>query len=114
MSDHAPSGRILDTEQTRAFVRKGKTRFSQLINDTEAGFPRPIVISGSRHGFFEDEVVAWMKAQPRVPIKEQKPSRQLPDFFTKAKIPGGPRGRPRKAQAEQAADTGAQQLAEGA
>jgi predicted DNA-binding transcriptional regulator AlpA len=94
MTDDAPSERLLDTQETRRLVKRGETRFSQLINDPDAGFPRPILLHGSKHYFVESEVIAWLRAQPRVPIKAKPAPKPLPEFWTKAgQGTGKPRGR---------------------
>jgi len=79
-------------------VKRGRTMFWRLLRDPEAGFPRPVITVGNKHGFVESEVVAWLRAQPRVALPKPSDPRPLPEFFAKAgQGTGKPRGaRPKK------------------
>jgi predicted DNA-binding transcriptional regulator AlpA len=79
MSDNDQSERLVYTDEARRRVGIGRTRFSQLVNDPTRDFPRPVLV-GTRHAFVETELVAWLRSQPRVPVKSAKPP---DDFFEK-------------------------------
>jgi|SRR5262245_38306531 len=70
-----PADCIRRTDEVRDMLGGiGKTRFSQLINDPEAGFPRPVKLNGVSHGFIVSEVVSYIRSRPRVePSKPLKP-----------------------------------------
>jgi predicted DNA-binding transcriptional regulator AlpA len=72
-----PRDRYLDTATVQRMIQRKKTRFSQLINDPEANFPRPIKVHARKHAFLESEVLDWMAKQPRVEMKPPSDTAKL-------------------------------------
>ena len=60
----------LDQIDPYEFVRqkygKGRTRFSQMVNDPDGDFPRAVRLNGTCLGFIRSEWVAHMRNLPRV------------------------------------------------
>jgi predicted DNA-binding transcriptional regulator AlpA len=63
------SERYIGSSEAMRKLGRGKTRFSELINDLEADFPRPVQVFKNKNMWLESEIDAWMLKQPRVQLK---------------------------------------------
>jgi predicted DNA-binding transcriptional regulator AlpA len=71
------SERYIGSAEAMRKLGRGKTRFSELINDPDAGFPRPVEVFRNKHMWLESEIDIWMLQQPRIPLKPPSDTAKL-------------------------------------
>ncbi len=64
MSEH--SGRILAVKEVAAEIGLSKATINRLHR--AGNFPRKVILSANRTGWFESDIQAWKKSRPEVEI----------------------------------------------